>query len=69
MGKFEVEWIAIETAEDAPTDGQLILWDGCDLCIDYVETEVEYGTSFFANGAEATHYLKFLQPPEGEEFQ
>lgn len=60
---FIVEWVEIDSAEDAPSDGDLVLWDGCDLSIDYVETEVDFGTSFFANGTGVTHYLKGLTPP------
>lgn len=56
-------WVEIDNPEDAPTDGNLVLWDGCDLSVDYVENEVDYGTSFFANGTEATHYLAGLTTP------
>jgi hypothetical protein len=56
-------WVEIENPEDAPTDGDLVLWDGCDLSVDYVENEVDFGTSFFANGTEATHYLAGLTTP------
>lgn len=59
-------WVEIDNPEDAPTDGNLVLWDGCDLSVDYVENEVDYGTSFFANGTEATHYLAGLKLPESE---
>lgn len=64
--KMEVEWVEIDSAEDvenALVGDDLILWDGCNFAIDYVETEVEFGTSFFANGTEATHYLRGLKPP------
>lgn len=62
--KAEVpHWVEIDNPEDAPTDGNLVLWDGCDLSVDYVENEVEFGTSFFANGTEATHYLAGLKTP------
>lgn len=62
--KLEVpHWVEIDSAEDAPPDEALVLWDGCDLWVDYVDTEVEYGTSFFANGTEATHYLAGLTLP------
>lgn len=59
-----VEWVEIDNAEDAPSDENLVLWDGCDLSVDYVESEVEFGTSFFANGTEATHYLKGIVLPK-----
>lgn len=64
--KMEVEWVEIDSAEDvenALVGDELILWDGCNFVIDYVETEVDFGTSFFANGTEATHYLRGLLPP------
>lgn len=63
---MQVEWVEIDTAEDVEKShvgDEIILWDGCDFAIDYVETEVEFGTSFFANGTEATHYLRGLKPP------
>ena len=62
-----VEWIEIDSAEDvdnALVGDELILWDGADFAIDYVETEVDFGTSFFANGTQATHYLRGLKPPK-----
>lgn len=64
--QMTVEWVEIGSAEDvesALVGDELILWDGCELAIDYVETEVDFGTSFFANGTEATHYLRGLKPP------
>jgi hypothetical protein len=42
---------------------ELILWDGCDFVIDYIDVEPEYGTAFFVNGTVATHYLRGLYPP------
>lgn len=66
---MQVEWVEIDSAEDvesALVGDELILWDGCDFAIDYVETEVDYGTSFFANGTEATHYLRGLKPPSAK---
>lgn len=56
-------WVAIEAAHDMPDDDTYVLWDGCDLSVDFTDTEVEYGTTFFSNGTEATHYLAGLNPP------
>lgn len=62
-----VEWVEIDSAEDVENEldgNELILWDGCNFVIDYVETGVvAYGISFFANGTKATHYLRGLKPP------
>lgn len=57
-------WVEIASVADVPHDDPLVLWDGCDLSVDHVDTEVEFGTSFFANGTEATHYLAGLNPPQ-----
>lgn len=60
-------WEKIDSAEDINNGGaELVLWDGCQFHIDYVDCEVDFGTSFFANGTEATHYLAGLTPPEPE---
>lgn len=56
-------WVAINDPADMPDDTEHVLWDGCDLHIDFTDTEVEYGTTFFSNGTEATHYLANLTPP------
>ncbi len=60
-------WIEIENPEDAPAGDPLVLWDGCDLSVDFTDTEVDYGTTFFSNGTEATHYLANLMPPPKSE--
>lgn len=60
-------WIEIENPEDAPAGDTLVLWDGCDLSVDFTDTEVDYGTTFFSNGTKATHYLANLTlPPQSE---
>ena len=64
--QMTVEWVEIGSAEDVESElvgDELILWDGCDFAIDYVEIEVDFGVSFFANVTEATHYLRGLNPP------
>ena len=59
-------WIEIDSAEDVDCDVEVLLWDGCDHSIDYVETDIDTGVAYFANGAkEITHY-KLLDEPEGQ---
>lgn len=58
------EWIEIDTPEDVDCDTEVLLWDGCDYHIDYVDVDIDTGVVFFANGPkEATHY-KLLEPPK-----
>lgn len=59
-------WVDIENPEDMPDDSAHVLWDGCDLSIDFTDTEVDYGTTFFSNGTQATHYLANLATPQSE---
>jgi hypothetical protein len=59
-----MEWIKIDGAQDIPHDTEVLLWDGCDYSIDYVECNPDDCTEYFANGTEgATHY-KDLTPPK-----
>ena len=57
------DWIEFETPEDIHIKGdEILLWDGCDYHIDYVEIDCDSGFYYMANGTEATHY-KALTPP------
>jgi hypothetical protein len=51
----------IDSAEDCPYGTDLLLWDGCDFNIDYVDVDVDTGTSYFANGSQAIAYLELPQ--------
>ena len=42
----------------------VLVWDGCQVHIDYVEPEVDKGTYYWANGSETTHYMPLPKPPE-----
>jgi len=43
----------IESPEDIEPKGEEVLcWDGCDWCIDYVEVDAETGHFYMANGTE-----------------
>lgn len=63
--KAQSEWVSVATPEDITFDGDVLCWDGCDYSIDYVETDVETGTCYMANGTEVEAY-KLLTPPKGE---
>lgn len=59
------DWIKIDTPEDITLVGEEILvWDGCDHEIDYVETCVDTGTYYMANGSEPTHWQMLSTPSE-----
>lgn len=59
-------WIEIDSAEDVDSDTEVLLWDGCDHSIDYVDVCAETGRCYFANGStDITHY-KHLTKPTGE---
>lgn len=56
-------WIEFGTPEDIDIKGEeILLWDGADYHIDYVDIDVDSGCFYLANGTEATHY-KALTPP------
>jgi hypothetical protein len=57
------DWIEFDTPEDIHIKGEeILLWDGADYHIDYVEVNVDTGCFYMANGTIATHY-KALTPP------
>lgn len=43
--------------ENCPVDTELLVWTGDSFEVEYVTSEVEFGTYFPANGVEFTHYL------------
>lgn len=58
-----MEWIEIDTPEDVDCDTEVLLWDGCEWSIDYVDVDVDTGVYYFANGAsEITHYSLITKP-------
>jgi hypothetical protein len=58
------EWIEIDTPEDVDCDTEVLLFDGCEFSIDYVDIDIEVGTAFFANGATGITHYKLLDKPE-----
>ncbi len=54
---------SIEAAEDCPVGTELLLWDGCDFHIDYVETDVDTGCCYFANGGSGIAYIELPDQP------
>ena len=63
---FEVDnWIQFDDIEEIEIKGQeILLFDGEDFHIDYVDCESDYGTYFFANGTRATHWKKLEKPDD-----
>lgn len=58
------DWIEIDTPEDVDCDTEVLLFDGCDFSIDYVDTDFETGVAYFANGATGTTHYKLLVKPK-----
>ena len=57
------DWIEIDSAEDVDCDTEVLLFDGCDWSIDYVDVCVDTGVHYFANGASGiTHYQLLTKP-------
>ncbi|WAX23108.1 hypothetical protein pA_gene0067 [Vibrio phage 13VT501A] len=48
----------IESAEDCPCGIDLVVWDGCDFHIDYVDIDADTGAFYFANGTEGIAFFE-----------
>lgn len=57
-------WIEIDSPEDVDCDTEVLLFDGCDWSIDYVDTNIETGVFYFANGATGITHYKLLDKPK-----
>ena len=58
-------WIQFDYIEEIEIKGQdILLFDGEDFHIDYVDCESDYGAYFFANGTRATHWKKLEKPDD-----
>jgi hypothetical protein len=56
-------WIKTETPEDITIKGEEILvWDGCDHHIDYVDVCGDTGNFHMANGSSPTHWQPLSTP-------
>ena len=56
-------WIEFDSIEDIDIKGEeILLWDGCDHHIDYVDVCADTGTFYFANGSSATHWAILTSP-------
>ena len=60
LGMFE----KASTAEDCPVGVELLVWDGCDFHLDYVEICGDTGGKYFAN---KTSPVSYIQLPDGVE--
>ncbi|WP_051560584.1 hypothetical protein [Marinobacterium jannaschii] len=64
-GKSVNEWTAINIPEDIDIKGkEVLIWDGCDHHIDYVDICPESGTFYMANGTEPTHWKPLDRPQD-----
>ena len=61
-----MNWIKFVTAEDLSHEvgagHEVLVFDGCDYFIDYVEIEVEHGSYFMANGSKPEFYCRLTDP-------
>ena len=48
----------ISSAEDCPGGIELLVWDGCEFHIDWVDTCADTGVDFFSNGTEGIAYIE-----------
>ena len=55
-------WISISSLEEIPAYDEILVWDGCDYHIDYIDVCAETGTYFMANKTEPTHYMILTDP-------
>ena len=55
--KLNLEFQEMDTAEDIECGRDVMLFDGFDYSIDYVDIDADTGAYYFANGAShITHY-------------
>ena len=63
-----MKWHKFYSAEDLAHEiGQgeeVLIFDGADYHIDYVESESEFGTYFMANGSQPEFYCRIIEPSE-----
>jgi len=57
-----MKWVKFESPEDIQTDAEVLVYDGCDYHIDYVDVCADSGIFYMANGTEPTHYAILAQP-------
>lgn len=58
----------VESIEDISVVGEEILvWDGCDWHIDYVEVCPEWGHHYMANGTEVEQWMPLPEPRKNGE--
>lgn len=59
------DWIKVDCIEDIELVGvDIVVWDGCDKHIDYVEISPDTGNYYMANGTGVTHYLNIKDPED-----
>lgn len=59
------KWISIDTPEDISLVGsEILVFDGCECAIDYVDVDAETGVYYMANGSEPTHWMPLPTPPK-----
>lgn len=45
-------------------DQQLLIWDGCDFSIDYLDVSPDTGSLYFANGSKPEKWELLIKPDE-----
>ncbi len=60
--------IPIESIEDITTIGEeILIWDGCDYEIDYMDVCPDMGFNYMANGTEPVSWMPLIKPIESGE--
>lgn len=54
---MKIEMIEVSSVDDIePVGEELLIWDGCDYHIDYVDINADDGTHFMANNTDPIAY-------------
>ncbi len=62
------KWTRVESIEEIDIVGEeILIYDGCEINIDYVECCADTGMYYMANGYEVSHYMPLPEPPKENE--
>ena len=62
---LDLNLIPCETPEDIfdkVKDSEVLVWDGCQFHVDYVESDVDTGAFYMANGSEPIAWHPLVEP-------
>ena len=59
------DWLCISSIEEITVIGdEILVWDGADYAIDYVDICPDSGAYYMSNGTLATHWMPLIAPTE-----